>query len=265
MASVIKLREDWDPDKHSSGLNPNTVCVSRIRRDLSSLLKDPLSGILVIPDQDDITKMNVLVTGPCETPYEKGFFHFFMRMPYNYPIHPPRVKFLTTGAGSVRFNPNLYANGKVCLSILGTWSGPGWTPAQNVTSVVLSIQSLMCEKPYHNEPGYEFERNKDDVRNYNIVIYHETLRVGVCDVLEGKHPLPPNMIDVVSDSFIDFYDYYMAKIDELMVYQGKPFRDPHGFNRGTFNFIHIRERMGKIFKSIQKKNAKAKEVIVIDD
>eukprot|EP00800_Vazella_pourtalesii_P013727 TRINITY_DN3342_c1_g1_i2.p1 TRINITY_DN3342_c1_g1~~TRINITY_DN3342_c1_g1_i2.p1 ORF type:complete len:223 (+),score=36.67 TRINITY_DN3342_c1_g1_i2:249-917(+) len=209
------------------------------------------------------SQMNVLVTGPSQTPYEKGFFHFFMRLPHNYPIQPPRVKFLTTGGGTVRFNPNLYANGKVCLSILGTWSGPGWTPAQNISSVVLSVQSLMCEKPYHNEPGYEYERNKDDVRNYNIVIYHETLRVSVCDVLEGKHPLCPNMIEVVSDSFVDFYEYYMAKIDELMLYQGKPFRDPHGFNRGTFNFVKIRERMEKIFESIQKK--KSKEVIVIDD
>lgn len=30
----------------------------------------------------------------------------------------------TTGGGKVRFNPNLYNNGKVCLSLLGTWSGP---------------------------------------------------------------------------------------------------------------------------------------------
>lgn len=65
------------------------------------------------------SQMNVLVTGPSQTPYEKGFFHFFMRLPHNYPIQPPRVKFLTTGGGTVRFNPNLYANGKVCLSILG--------------------------------------------------------------------------------------------------------------------------------------------------
>ena len=27
------------------------------------------------------------------------------------------------GSGTVRFNPNLYQNGKVCLSLLGTWSG----------------------------------------------------------------------------------------------------------------------------------------------
>ena len=35
------------------------------------------------------------------------------------PISSPRVKLLTTGGGQVRFNPNLYANGKVCLSLLG--------------------------------------------------------------------------------------------------------------------------------------------------
>jgi Ubiquitin-conjugating enzyme len=41
------------------------------------------------------------------------------------------MKFLTTGAGSVRFNPNLYNCGKVCLSLLGTWSGPSWSPANS--------------------------------------------------------------------------------------------------------------------------------------
>ena len=31
----------------------------------------------------------------------------------------------------VRFNPNLYNCGKVCLSLLGTWSGPGWVPGES--------------------------------------------------------------------------------------------------------------------------------------
>lgn len=29
----------------------------------------------------------------------------------------------TTGRHSVRFNPNLYNDGKVCLSVLNTWHG----------------------------------------------------------------------------------------------------------------------------------------------
>lgn len=36
-----------------------------------------------------------------------------------------------------------------------TWSGPAWSPAQSLSSVLISIQSLMNEKPYHNEPGFE--------------------------------------------------------------------------------------------------------------
>jgi len=30
---------------------------------------------------------------------------------------------MTTGDSQVRFNPNIYVDGYICLSILGTWSG----------------------------------------------------------------------------------------------------------------------------------------------
>ena len=39
-----------------------------------------------------------------------------------------------------------------------TWAGPSWSPAQTLSSVLISIQSLMNEKPYHNEPGFEHVR-----------------------------------------------------------------------------------------------------------
>ena len=40
-----------------------------------------------------------------------------------------------------------YASGKVCLSILGTWAGPSWSPTQSLGSVLLSIQSLLHATP----------------------------------------------------------------------------------------------------------------------
>lgn len=43
----------------------------------------------------------------------------------------------------------------VAMSSIRTWTGPAWTPAQCLSSVLLSIQSLMTENPYHNEPGFE--------------------------------------------------------------------------------------------------------------
>lgn len=39
--------------------------------------------------------------------------------------------------------------------VCSTWTGPAWSPAQSISSVLISIQSLMTENPYHNEPGFE--------------------------------------------------------------------------------------------------------------
>jgi hypothetical protein len=42
-------------------------------------------------------------------------------------------------AAAVAAHPqNLYNCGKVCLSLLGTWSGPGWDPAH---STLLQVRS----------------------------------------------------------------------------------------------------------------------------
>ncbi|KAH9368110.1 hypothetical protein HPB48_013748 [Haemaphysalis longicornis] len=113
------------------------------------------------------SQIHALVIGPLDTPYEGGFFHFFIKCPTDYPIAPPRVRLMTTDRGRVRFNPNLYACGKVCLSILGTWSGPSWSAAQGLGSVLVSIQN----------PG--------DAARYNAIIQHETVRVAVCDTVES--------------------------------------------------------------------------------
>ena len=56
-----------------------------------------------------------------DCPYCGGCFIFDVFIPVIYPAVPPKVKLVTTGYGTVRFNPNLYNCGKVCLSLLGTW------------------------------------------------------------------------------------------------------------------------------------------------
>ena len=56
----------------------------------------------------------------------------------------------------------------------------------------MSIQTLMNDNPIHNEPGFS-NRVGYEVKSYNDLIRHETLRVAVCDVLEGK-PYPPEIM-----------------------------------------------------------------------
>lgn len=242
------LSTDWDNEKASQ------QCILRIKRDIMSIYKEPPPGMFVVPDPQDMTKIHALITGPFDTPYEGGFFLFLFRCPPDYPIHPPRVKLITTGHNTVRFNPNFYRNGKVCLSILGTWTGPAWSPAQSISSVLISIQSLMTENPYHNEPGFEQERHPGDSKNYNECIRHETMRVAVCDMLEGKVPCPEALWSVMEKSFLEYYDFYEGVCKERLHLQGQNMQDPFGEKRGRFDYQGLLARLSATHRRIREKN-----------
>ncbi|KAL0992436.1 hypothetical protein UPYG_G00093280 [Umbra pygmaea] len=241
------LSTDWDNEKASQ------QCILRIKRDIMSIYKEPPPGMFVVPDPQDMTKIHALITGPFDTPYEGGFFLFLFRCPPDYPIHPPRVKLITTGHNTVRFNPNFYRNGKVCLSILGTWTGPAWSPAQSISSVLISIQSLMTENPYHNEPGFEQERHPGDSKNYNECIRHETIRVAVCDMLDGKVTCPEALWSVMEKSFLEYYDFYEGVCKERLHLQGQNMQDPFGEKRGRFDYQGLLARLGAIQRRIREK------------
>ena len=87
--------------------------------------------------------LSVLIPGPVGTPYEHGLFVFDLQLPHDYPASPPVFHYLSNCSG--RLNPNLYEDGKVCVSLLGTWAGRGsemWTTKSNVLQVLISIQGL---------------------------------------------------------------------------------------------------------------------------
>ena len=132
----------------------------RIGKELSSLSNSlPIhdtSSVMVCIDEERPDCLKALIVGPAGTPYENGLFEFDIFLPANYPNAPPKVILITTGSGQIRFNPNLYKEGKVCLSLLGTWAGPGWHPKCTLLQVLISIQSLiLVDEPFFNEPGFE--------------------------------------------------------------------------------------------------------------
>ncbi|KAL3244363.1 hypothetical protein MRX96_018978 [Rhipicephalus microplus] len=231
-------------------------CRLRVKRDIMDILNDPPPGVYVAPAEHNITVMDALVLGPDDTPYEGGFFHFVIQCPPDYPIQPPRVRFMTTGYGCVRFNPNLYECGKVCLSILGTWTGPAWTPAQCIASVLLSIQSLLSENPYHNEPGYETERRPGDSKRYNLIVQHETIRVAVCDAIEaclnGSSTCPAPLREVMLKTFPYYYDKYEAIVVSNEDLTGMFMEDPFGAKRGQFQYKTLLKRLQALKGRVQE-------------
>ena len=144
------------------------------------------SSILVRAVEGSMDYLRVLIFGPQDTPYENGcfFFDIFLQ---DYPRQPPKCQFLTTGGGKYRFNPNLYNDGKVCLSLLGTWDGPSWQPNESTLyQLLISIQSLILgeSEPYFNEPGFESIRNsahgKQASQQYNQTIQSYTCAAAIC-------------------------------------------------------------------------------------
>ena len=89
----------------------------------TSLPLSASSTVFVRCDEERLDLLKVIISGPSDTPYMNGLFEFDVFFPLDYPTGPPQVNLETTGNHTVRFNPNLYNDGKVCLSVLNTWHG----------------------------------------------------------------------------------------------------------------------------------------------
>jgi ubiquitin-protein ligase len=193
------------------GTKPEQKALMRILSEISSFKTSlPLnweSTIWVRVPKDNINLFSFLISGPKDTPYENGLFEFHAYFPPEYPNKEPQVLIHTTGNGQVRFNPNLYDSGKVCLSLLGTWSGQEGEKWNAKTStflqVMVSIQSLiLIEYPYFNEPGWEKEMNSTNGKQkssaYNEERQPHTIKLGMSDMIRN----PPNGFeDVVKNHF----------------------------------------------------------------
>ena len=109
-------------------------------------------------------------------------FFFTVKYPENYPKVPVKVWYYTTHP-KMRFNPNLYKDGKICLSIINTWGNQyNWTSEMNTKSVLLSIQSMVLnEKPLYNEPGLKF--TDKNIENYNNVLYYCVFNIAILENL----------------------------------------------------------------------------------
>jgi len=143
--------------------------MARIRKDVAILSNSLPDGIFVRVDENRFDKMKVMIIGPQGTPYENGCFLFDLFLPADYPDQCPKMIYQTTGNGQMYFNPNLYTEGKICISLLGTWQGPGWDPeTSTILQLLVSIQALVfVDYPLENEPGYEGRALDECSQAYN--------------------------------------------------------------------------------------------------
>ena len=188
--------------------------ISRLLKDVKHIFKNPLTenGIYYVHDDSDMMKGYALIVGPSDTPYFGGNYFFEITYPSDYPHSPPKVKYCTNG-NNIRFNPNLYKCGKVCISLLNTWRGDQWTSCQSISTVLLTLVTILCKDPLLNEPGITKEH--PDMKRYNTIIEYANISVAIYALMSRKE-------GIFQPFFENFYpfmkEYFNKNVDKIVAF-----------------------------------------------
>jgi ubiquitin-protein ligase len=167
---------------------PQRPLSKRIPKEIADAQSEAMRGVGIYywANEADTRLGRAMILGPKDTPYADCPLVFNFKLPDDYPFTSPAVKFVTSD-GRTRFHPNLYVEGKVCLSILGTWTGPSWSAAMSISTVLSSIQSLLEANPITNEPSYEkYALSNPVAQNYAHVVEYHLTALCVRDLLRWK-------------------------------------------------------------------------------
>ncbi|XP_050025424.1 ubiquitin-conjugating enzyme E2 Z-like [Dermacentor andersoni] len=219
---------------------PTPQCLQRVQRDLVEFHADPPQGVFVVPEDSDMSVLHAIVVGPWGTPLEGGLFHLQLKCPPDYPMRPPRVRFLT-GAGKVSFNSHIRGE-HICLSLLGTApNGPSWSSALSIGSLLVSIQSFLADGAME-------------------IMRHNAIRVAVCDTLEvclqetSEPPMPPALTQKVLKYFAENYAKYEDAV-QAQINSWGVFSLILGVAYGSYE--PLLKRLRDIKKKIDEKNVTA--------
>ncbi|XP_023734320.1 probable ubiquitin-conjugating enzyme E2 25 isoform X1 [Lactuca sativa] len=224
--------EDYS-DHHYKGANSETIQPPRnwskkIEKEWRILEKNLPDTIFVRVYESRMDLLRAVIIGAEGTPYHNGLFFFDVFFPSNYPYVPP-VCHITSHhvssffifnlisyyyyyqkvyyhSGGLRINPNLYEEGKVCLSLLNTWIGErneNWTPGvSTMLQVLVSIQGLILNsKPYFNEPGFADSSGSDYGENQSMLYNERTLIYSLKTMVYTMKNPPKHFEDLVIGHF----------------------------------------------------------------
>jgi ubiquitin-conjugating enzyme E2 Z len=209
--------------------------VKRLLKDVRTIIRNPLTdqGIYYIHDELDMLKGYAMIVGPEGTPYFGGYYFFSFKFPIDYPFSPPKVKYMTNN-GETRFNPNLYIDGKVCVSTLNTWQGDKWSSCQTISSILLTLCSLLNENPLLNEPGI----NEDNIYTipYRNSIEYKNIEYAICNMINL------NMECIPGSEFMQFYsvmkELYYKNYDKLLnIVESNKDKEPETIYVNQYNMI----------------------------
>ncbi|CAH8374867.1 unnamed protein product [Eruca vesicaria subsp. sativa] len=184
----------------------------KVDQDWKILQNNLPDGIFVRVYEDRMDLLRAVITGAYGTPYQDGLFFFDFHLPRDYPNVPPSAHY---HSGGWRLNPNLYEEGKVCLSLLNTWTGRGnevWdSNSSSILQVLVSLQGLVLNsKPYFNEAGYDKQIGTAEGEK-NSLGYNENAFLLSCKTMMYLMRRPPKDFEELIKDHFRKRGYYILK------------------------------------------------------
>ncbi|XWS18390.1 hypothetical protein CRYUN_Cryun32bG0039400 [Craigia yunnanensis] len=172
--------------------------LKKVQQEWCILEKTLPETIYVRVYEERMDLLRAALVGAPGTPYHDGLFFFDIFLPLEYPYEPPLVHYHSWG---LRLNPNLYESGKICLSLLNTWTGSDtevWNPGNStILQVLLSLQALVLnEKPYFNEAGFDKQLGRAEGET-NSVSYNENAFLVTCQSMLYTLRKPPKHFEAL--------------------------------------------------------------------
>ncbi|RIA98128.1 ubiquitin-conjugating enzyme 19, E2 [Glomus cerebriforme] len=121
---------------NSRVIKDSNSVLNRLKSELKQLMFSQPPGVSAFPDTDNLFNWVGSIMGPEGTIYEGLTYKITMKFPSDYPFSAPSVQFQTHC-----YHPNVDENGNICLDILKD----KWSAIYNVTSILVSLQSLLGE------------------------------------------------------------------------------------------------------------------------
>ena len=219
-----------DPPSDQFGLHsmsPASISLKRISKEHQILASSlPEGEIFVRTYESRLDLLRCLIIGPRDTPYENAPFLIDLLLPGKFPDEPPTAHFHSWTSGLGRVNPNLYEEGKICLSLLGTWSGKHesekWSDKATILQLLVSLQGLVfVKRPFFNEAGFEGYEN-DQAYTRGADLYSEKAFLMSRGFVKHALTRPPaGMEDVLAWTYLSDSETSPISLLRTVIQRGK--------------------------------------------
>jgi len=122
--------------------------IRRVIKEINEITTEPLDGIHLITNEQDMCDIQAFLDGPADTPYYGGVFRLKLILCKGFPAQPPKAYFITK-----IFHPNVASNGEICVNTLKK----DWKPELGLKHILLTVKCLLivpnAESALNEEAG----------------------------------------------------------------------------------------------------------------